>query len=468
VASDTLANHSINRPPRGAVLRNDQYYLKDKLTTWWEGNTEIPSGWFYPETKTYVEDEYVRPPLAKGSTSRPTVTSPLKKEKRQARTSIGLELDAPPKKGKHRETTPESDTAPPDSEPEPEASPPPPPTPPLPPPPPQTPPPDMDEAAQRAVAAHVAAHPIRAAELRITQPEAFNGDRKKARTFLNACRAYLRTNQAIYTSELAKINFVLSLMKGGTAETWANHFIDTKEIAMAARVAGDPAIAAGHEYGTYDTFITAFRESFVSGDIASDARFRLQTFEQRGGLEDYIAQFETLAAQAEITDQAILIEYFERGLKQELAEKVLGAENQPATMLALKNLARRFDQNLRRTRMIIKGLRTPLPANRTSHSRPSDPNAMDTSLGRLTTEEREKCFKEGRCFACRQTGHNARNCRKYPNNNTNNRQTYTPRTNYQTNQRDGKGTYAQIKALMAELDDEGKDEALKMMEDEGF
>ena len=47
-------------------------------------------------------------------------------------------------------------------------------------------------------------------------------------------------------------------------------------------------------------------------------------------------------------------------------------------------------------------------------SRPHhDPNAMDVdtiTLSKLTPVKQAKCMKEGRCFRCRKTGHNARNC----------------------------------------------------------
>jgi hypothetical protein len=36
---------------------------------------------------------------------------------------------------------------------------------------------------------------------------------------------------------------------------------------------------------------------------------------------------------------------------------------------------------------------------------------VDTvTLSKLTPTERAKCIKEGRCFRCRKTGHNATNC----------------------------------------------------------
>ena len=48
----------------------------------------------------------------------------------------------------------------------------------------------------------------------------------------------------------------------------------------------------------------------------------------------------------------------------------------------------------------------------------SDPNMMEVDLvklKKLSPSERAKCMREGRCFRCRKTGHDARNCRTRTN-----------------------------------------------------
>ena len=53
-------------------------------------------------------------------------------------------------------------------------------------------------------------------------------------------------------------------------------------------------------------------------------------------------------------------------------------------------------------------------SNSSSTRMPPDPNAMEVDLiqlKKLSPQERAKCLREGRCFRCRKTGHDARNCR---------------------------------------------------------
>ncbi|THG94129.1 hypothetical protein EW145_g8203, partial [Phellinidium pouzarii] len=51
-------------------------------------------------------------------------------------------------------------------------------------------------------------------------------------------------------------------------------------------------------------------------------------------------------------------------------------------------------------------LSTTTPSSPTSTNSPNHPK-------KLTPEEHEKCMKEGCCLACREVGHNARDCTKY-------------------------------------------------------
>lgn len=118
----------------------------------------------------------------------------------------------------------------------------------------------------------------RPAELRIPQPDPFNGERRKAENFLLNTQLYLWMNAATYNNDMKKISFVLSLMKESTAGLWKRNFIQEKENAITALAEGNPPRIPneGQDYGLYANFLTRFRASFISEEVQTDARIRLQ------------------------------------------------------------------------------------------------------------------------------------------------------------------------------------------------
>jgi Zinc knuckle len=76
-------------------------------------------------------------------------------------------------------------------------------------------------------------------------------------------------------------------------------------------------------------------------------------------------------------------------------------------------------------------------------------------IDRLSTEERARLMKEGKCFRCKQFGHLSRDC---PNKGQNNNTT-TPTTPKWT----GKSVAAHIRALISSMSEEEK----KALEEEG-
>jgi len=58
---------------------------------------------------------------------------------------------------------------------------------------------------------------VRTKELRINMPKPFDGTPGKLRNFLQECTLYLQLNDAVYTSDEAKIGYILSLFEEGTA-----------------------------------------------------------------------------------------------------------------------------------------------------------------------------------------------------------------------------------------------------------
>jgi Zinc knuckle len=89
-----------------------------------------------------------------------------------------------------------------------------------------------------------------------------------------------------------------------------------------------------------------------------------------------------------------------------------------------------------------------------------DLNAMD--VNHLTVDKRNKLLKEGRCFECRNTGHQANECPEDENDNKK-KGKEVPRKRMNR-----KELYAHVQALYKEMSEEDRDEFLKGAEDVGF
>lgn len=302
-------------------------------------------------------------------------------------------------------------------------------------------------------------------ELKIRLPVDFNGDRTKTKEFVLDCRMYLKINTDIYDTDTKKILFVLSYMRGGTAGPWKEDFYNT---AMST-----------NKFGTYDELMTAIKKAFSPSDEQGDAKSKLKTLQMKGGMtaDEYIAEFRTAAGLSGIKEDAALIEYFMEGIPTPLMEKISMMEKPPKTIEEWQDYASRYNNQYRRTKAITARLRGNKPNdkkkfsfNRNTPARyvpHADPNAMDVdrmTINRLSTEQRDEHMKKGLCFECHQFGHRASSHRNGTSNNT------SPGTStgqYKAPMK-GKEAYQKIRTLLADLNDDEKEIAIKEMEDEGF
>ena len=134
------------------------------------------------------------------------------------------------------------------------------------------------------------------------------------------------------------------------------------------------------------------------------------------GFQEYINEFENLVNKAQFKDKLTAVTQFLAGLDRQISTMILSMASPPNTLEGWIKKAKLFHgQKLcideLRQEMCYPGFRTQTtPTSQT----PCNPNAMDVDLvklKKLTLQEYAKCMREGRCFKCRKTGHNAKNCR---------------------------------------------------------
>ncbi|KAI5121897.1 hypothetical protein M0805_001101 [Coniferiporia weirii] len=321
-----------------------------------------------------------------------------------------------------------------------------------------------------------------AKEINLAKPNEFDGTREYARRFLSSCKTYLRVNKHIYDTDELKINFVLSFMQTRTAGDWA---INRESLASAYNVdAKGNKLSTIVGYGTWDDFVKDFKSTFITTDDTNEAQQALIKLKQTGTADDFNNQFQSLATRSGITSPEALIALYQARLTPALLKTIYNCDTIPTTINDWYKAASRSDNIYRR----LRAIQGPPPTNpqnnrfrKFSNNRPS-PNYNSTSTSsntnrppRLTPEERDKCFKEGRCLACREKGHNSRDCPKFPIGNTR-----TIRTTEQTteielptpvqeeNPPTPSNVALQIRQLINSLKDEEKEELFNTMDKQDF
>jgi hypothetical protein len=279
-------------------------------------------------------------------------------------------------------------------------------------------------------------------EIKICAPSDFTGDRTKLAKFLQEINLFLKINEQVYDTDEKKIIFTLSFMNGGTASAWALMY-GSKE-----------------PFGTWERFKQEIKETFAPIDDAGQARVEMKTLKQGEDVDQYINEFLLLSQRSGIKEDTALIEYFLDGLKRELVDKIFTMEKLPSTLLETMGAAAKFEGNWKRARAIAGKARE-------THEKKTPPTPKversTLDINRLSQQERTEHMKKGLCFLCHQPGHRSSEHKHG-----------TPPQNFQrptyqyTLKRRGGEAYANIKAIMAELDEEEKGKTLKLMEEAGF
>ena len=200
-------------------------------------------------------------------------------------------------------------------------------------------------------------------------------------------------------------------MKEGSAATWALTFT-RKALSVTP-----PTL------GTWNDFIIEFKTSFIHIDVKNEAIAWLTntTVSNKLPLGDYISQFKNHVALSEITHEDTLISFFSKGIPSSLMKRIYGMDTVPTRIDDWYMRAINFKTQWGRADTIAQrkpySLYPTQKTNTQAQSTPkADPYAMDVDavkIKKLTKEERERCFREGRCLQCRNPGHFMKDCTSF-------------------------------------------------------
>jgi Zinc knuckle len=297
---------------------------------------------------------------------------------------------------------------------------------------------------------------------KLKTPTPFSGKRDDLRKFLQEIKIYLLANSDAYPSNLDKVLFVLSYMSEGDANSWKEEFFDTAE----QKAAQDNASLS---LGTYDELIALIVKDFSPYDAPKDAIYEMKELKMGNNtsIEEHVSKFKMLVTRSKLAKNDAVVEYFRETLPIPLQRNIMSLSSPPTDLDGWYDWAVKLQNNFLRMKNAIsktqnRGNSSSSNTNKkTTEKGPrrfyfdpnqKDPNAMDVDS--MTTEERTALMKKGACFICRMIGHLSRDC-------PNKKKTPPPKMK-------GKELHAHVRALLAEMEEEDKDEFFADAAEEGF
>ncbi|KAK7682229.1 hypothetical protein QCA50_014816 [Cerrena zonata] len=167
----------------------------------------------------------------------------------------------------------------------------------------------------------------------------FDGNANRVREITKHCDWKFALDPTTFDTNFKKSIYLLSCCEGGTAGPWAVEYSDTLDKASTATG------AKVEDVFDWNKVKKAFIDYFSPVSQVSSAISAMRTLKQTGTVKEYVAAFRPLREQSNITEVAVLRDYFLDGLKDGLAYKIISID--PATIKTFEDLygaAERLDE----------------------------------------------------------------------------------------------------------------------------
>jgi len=244
----------------------------------------------------------------------------------------------------------------------------------------------------------------------VADPDHFDGCRDKFVTWFRQVRLYLRAKADAINTDEKKIIATLSRMRGGVAGPWADSF-------------SDQALTT-NDFGTWADFEAKVTATFEDKARKKNAREKLQTLKQGYKLiDDFFTEFDTVAQEADMTDDAERIFLLERNVREELIDQLYLQATLPETydewkdrLLAVGRMRERRNERKKgfAKSSPVVGTVASVPRRDTPRS-PVVEQDVKTSSGVTfggsgKPMDIDEARRKGLCFNCGGSGHISRNC----------------------------------------------------------
>jgi len=237
---------------------------------------------------------------------------------------------------------------------------------------------------------------------KIPQIEAYDGSYERLPEIGAHFTLKFIVESTTYSTDQLKVAYALSICQGGAAGSWA---------------ASQAATYATGQFPSRNTFLLTFKKQFSLADATTTALAKMKALKMTGTAQEYNAEFRRHQTATKNTSVPLFLGEYLAGLKAPLRDKVMGVDPDSLdTWEKVFRCAERFDEHWRANMGASRSSNEGYKKNRFRNKKTRAIGTNDETINRLSDAERSKLMKEGKCFRCRQTGHMARNCPKFPNN----------------------------------------------------
>ncbi|KAJ8488068.1 hypothetical protein ONZ51_g3765 [Trametes cubensis] len=232
---------------------------------------------------------------------------------------------------------------------------------------------------------------------KIKDPEVFNGDQDKTRSFLNQLFLLLTAQPHDFVNDYTKVATALSFMEGDNINYWKDITIQRAEEEIR------PGVYRG--FDSWPVFKRNFLLAFAPVDEVDDSMVNLTTIQLKdySSVDKFNARFMDLALKGKILDPAAQLALYRNALPEYLLKKIsmLTKEIDHSYHLMEKILANRRGRKAKtsKTRKNIKMVNV-------------EDNSLD--INKLSVKERQELQDKGLCFRCRKPEHISRDCPSKP------------------------------------------------------
>ena len=248
-------------------------------------------------------------------------------------------------------------------------------------------------------------------EPKISMPEEFHGNKKKAQNFIYQCQTVFLAQQARYRTDTEKILFAISYLKSAAFD-WVSPYMKESRYTT--------------EFPTFSVFEEKFLAIFGDPNQKRLAENKLMNLRQGNRPCSYlVSEFQRLLLEAGWSEKApSVFEIFYKTLNEDVKDEI-SRFDRPETISEYFNLAVKIDNRIferkqekqnssasnRPKTTFNSSNRSPRSGkSHTNHLKPFMTNNVAATRGKLTDEEKERRKKEGLCIYCGESGHLLKDC----------------------------------------------------------